>query len=136
MLVFESEFERTKFIDFVIANYEKYDIDAFRNRLPYFPDLEGYNMDAFKKDYLQSQLLQQMLKDFRIKEAMFMGESSIPTSEFETASNAVDNILGQPVEEIEITDILPPLNDTTDSNKVFKVFLRNGFTIRKIIENV
>lgn len=49
-----------------------------------------------------------------------MGESSIPTSEFETASNAVDNILGQPVEEIEITDILPPLNDITDSNKVFK----------------
>lgn len=65
VLIFESEFERTKFKDFVIANYEKYDIDAFRNRLPYFPDLEGYNMDAFKKDYLQSQLLQQMLKDFR-----------------------------------------------------------------------
>lgn len=65
VLVFESEFERMKFRDFVIANYEKYDIDAFRNRLPCFPDLEGYNMDAFKKDYLQSQLLQQMLKDFR-----------------------------------------------------------------------
>ncbi len=65
VLIFESEFERTKFKDFVIANYEKYDIDAFRNQLPYFPDLEGYNMDAFKKDYLQSQLLQQMLKDFR-----------------------------------------------------------------------
>ena len=33
---------------------------------------------------------------------------------------AVKNILGQPVEEIEITDILPPLNDIADSNKVFK----------------
>lgn len=49
-----------------------------------------------------------------------MTESFIPTSEFETASNAVNNILGQPVEEIEITDTLPPLNDITDSNKVFK----------------
>ena len=49
-----------------------------------------------------------------------MSESFIPASEFETASNAVKNILGQPVEEIEITDILPPLNDITDSNKVFK----------------
>ena len=51
---------------------------------------------------------------------MFMTESFISTSEFEVASNAVNNILGQPVEEIEITDILPPLNDITDSNKVFK----------------
>lgn len=51
---------------------------------------------------------------------MFMSESFIPVSEFETASNAVKNILGQPVEEIEITDILPPLNDIADSNKVFK----------------
>lgn len=49
-----------------------------------------------------------------------MSESFIPASEFETASNAVKNILGQPVEEIEITDILPPLNDIADSNKVFK----------------
>lgn len=49
-----------------------------------------------------------------------MEESFIPSMEFETANNAVNNILGQPVEEIEITDILPPLNDITDSNKVFK----------------
>ena len=49
-----------------------------------------------------------------------MTESFIPTSEFEMASNAVNNILGQPVEEIEITDTLPPLNNITDSNKVFK----------------
>lgn len=50
-----------------------------------------------------------------------MSESFIPASEFETASNAVNNILGQSVEEIEITEILPLLNDDiTDSNKVFK----------------
>lgn len=49
-----------------------------------------------------------------------MSKSLIPAAEFESATNAVNNILGQPVEEIEITDILPPLNDITDSNKVFK----------------
>ena len=51
---------------------------------------------------------------------MLMEESFIPSSEFEAASNTVNKILRQPVEEIEITDILPPLNDITDSNKVFK----------------
>lgn len=50
-----------------------------------------------------------------------MSESLIPTAEFESETNAVNNILGQPVEEIEITDILPPLNDITDSNKVLNV---------------
>lgn len=40
-----------------------------------------------------------------------MSESFIPASEFETASNAVKNILEQHVEEVEITDIFPPLND-------------------------
>ena len=65
LLIFETEFERTKFNAFVTGNYERYNIDAFSDRLPHCPDLEGYNMDAFKKDYLQSQLLQQMLKDFR-----------------------------------------------------------------------
>ena len=65
ILVFESEYERMKFNDFVIANFKKYNVDEFTNRLPYFPDLEGYNMDTFRNEYLQSQLLQQMLKDFK-----------------------------------------------------------------------
>ena len=34
-----------------------------------------------------------------------MSESFIPASEFETASNAVNNILGQPVEEIGISPL-------------------------------
>ena len=48
-----------------------------------------------------------------------MEESSIPSSEFEVVSNTINKILRLPVEEIEIIDILPPLNDITDSNKVF-----------------
>lgn len=49
-----------------------------------------------------------------------MSESIIPKLEFETASNAVSNILGQPVNEIEISNILPSLDDVADSNKIFK----------------
>lgn len=65
VLVFESEFEKAQFEKFVKLNYEKYDINTFVKLLPYFPDLKNYNMDVFKKEYLQSQLLQKMLNDFR-----------------------------------------------------------------------
>lgn len=65
ILIFDSELERTLFKEFVIQNYGTYDIDTYNDSLPYFPELEGYIMDKFKKEYLQSQLLQQMLKDFR-----------------------------------------------------------------------
>lgn len=65
VLVFNSEFEKSQFKEFVIRNYEKYDISTFCDRLPYFPDIDGYNMDEFKNEYMQSQLLQKMLNDFR-----------------------------------------------------------------------
>lgn len=65
VLVFDSELEKLQFEDFVIHNYDKYDINAFNDKLPYFPNLEGYNMEEFKKRYLQSQLLQKMLVDFK-----------------------------------------------------------------------
>lgn len=65
VLVFNSEFEKSQFEEFVIHNYKKYDINIFSDRLPYFPDIEGYNMKEFKKQFLQSQLLQKMLNDFR-----------------------------------------------------------------------
>ena len=42
---------------------------------------------------------------------MLMEESFIPSSKFEVASNTVNKILRQPVEEIEITEILPRFND-------------------------
>ena len=61
VLVFESEFERMKFNDFVI-----YNVDVFSDRLPHFPDLEDYNMDAFKKQKLKSKILKKMLKIYRI----------------------------------------------------------------------
>ena len=40
--------------------------------------------------------------------------------EYDSANNMLESILTESVEEIEITDIIPPINDITDSNKVFK----------------
>lgn len=67
VLLFDSEFERSQFERFVVHNYDRYDIKMFSKELPYFPDLVGYNMEGFKKEYLHSLLLQNMLKDFRSK---------------------------------------------------------------------
>ena len=41
-------------------------------------------------------------------------------TEFDIAQNAIENILTQTVESIELTDAIPPINDIPDSNKVFK----------------
>lgn len=65
VLIFDTESEKEAFERYVICNYQKYNTNEFINQLPYFPDIEGYIMDEFKKQYLNSLLLQQMLKDFR-----------------------------------------------------------------------
>lgn len=36
-----------------------------KKRLPYFEEIEGYDMDVIKNEYLNSQILQKMLVDFR-----------------------------------------------------------------------
>lgn len=41
-------------------------------------------------------------------------------SEYEAACNMLGNILEQPVDQIELSDTIPPINDIPDSNKVFK----------------
>lgn len=65
ILVFNNELEKEAFKRFVECNYEKYDSVEYLKVLPFFPDINGYNMDVFKKEYLDSLVLQQMLKDFR-----------------------------------------------------------------------
>ena len=44
---------------------------------------------------------------------------NIAKSEYEFASEAIEKILTEPVEHIELTDRIPPLSDLADSNKVF-----------------
>ena len=49
-----------------------------------------------------------------------MDDYSLKTSELEAASNALERVLGQAVEEIELSDTVPVLDEVSDSNKVFK----------------
>ncbi|MBU3188777.1 hypothetical protein K9O30_06330 [Clostridium bowmanii] len=44
----------------------------------------------------------------------------INKNEYEFVSSAIDKILSDPIENIELTDGIPPLSDVSDSNKVFK----------------
>jgi len=47
-------------------------------------------------------------------------KTHLSKSEFDLANNALEGILGEPVEDIDLTDTVPPLADVSDSNKVFK----------------
>ncbi|AMJ41419.1 helix-turn-helix domain-containing protein [Anaerotignum propionicum] len=65
ILIFESEIEKVRFDKFVKENYANYNADDFEGMLPHFPNIEGYVMSAFKKDYLNALILKKMLDDFR-----------------------------------------------------------------------
>lgn len=65
VLIFDSEFEKASFDKFVEKNYSRYDTSDFEGSLPSFPDIEGYVMSAFKKDYIDSLIMRKMLNDFR-----------------------------------------------------------------------
>lgn len=65
VLVFDTELEKEEFDIFVVCNYGKYNLNKLKNRLPHFPEIEGYIMDEFKKQYVNTLLLQRMLNDFR-----------------------------------------------------------------------
>lgn len=49
-----------------------------------------------------------------------MENQRITKSELDAAFNALEHILNQPVDEIDLTDEIPPVTDVADSNKVFK----------------
>lgn len=66
ILVFDSEMEKNMFNQYIRKEYLNHDIHVFDDNLPYFPKLEGYNMEVFKKRYLNALLLKQLLNNFRI----------------------------------------------------------------------
>lgn len=47
-------------------------------------------------------------------------DAVLPFIEYEAATNILSSILEQSVDEIELTDTIPPINDIADANKVFK----------------
>ena len=68
VLIFDSEDEKISFDNYVKQNQalyyklcNEYDVST----LPSFPSLPGYNVDAFKDDYISSMVLKQMLVNFR-----------------------------------------------------------------------
>lgn len=66
ILVFDNENEKEKFKEFILRNWgrkEKYSENIWT---PYFEEIEGYNMDVIKEEYLNSQILQNMFNSFRI----------------------------------------------------------------------
>ena len=66
-LIFENEQEQASFLDYVKENWNpdsSYEDDP---RLPYFPEIQGYNMDVFKRNYIHSLILNDMLEMFRRK---------------------------------------------------------------------
>ena len=61
ILIFNSEQERSQFQEYVKNNYAQYDMKKFTKGLPHFL----IEKSRFEKEYLHSQLLREMLNDFR-----------------------------------------------------------------------
>ena len=65
ILLFESDREHLHFNEYARRRWkekEKYEQNIW---LPYFPELKDYNMDYFKEVYVNSQILQRMLAEYR-----------------------------------------------------------------------
>ena len=67
ILLFESEQEQNEFEQYVVRNKKKFLMISKKARLPYFPELEGYKMEVFKKRLADTYGLQEMLSEYRIE---------------------------------------------------------------------
>ena len=65
VLVFETDCEKANFKEYLKRNWENKQNYTDNIRIPYFEEIEGYDMDVIKEEYLNSQILQKMLVDFR-----------------------------------------------------------------------
>ena len=65
MLVFESDYERLCFEEYVLLHKQQY-ADLFEKQdVPYLPQLPQYDMSQFEHDIKSSKALKQMLEDYR-----------------------------------------------------------------------
>ena len=68
VVIFKSNFEYDQFEKYVKANILRYDelyLEQGEEGLPHFPELKGYVMDAFKKEYRDVLIIKRMLEEFR-----------------------------------------------------------------------
>lgn len=65
ILIFNSEEEKDAFKEYIIKNWyqkEKYSKDIW---MPHFPQIENYNMDIFKEEYFNVQVLKRMFNAYK-----------------------------------------------------------------------
>lgn len=67
ILIFETYNEKEEFKNFVIQNWKNKQEYNQNIWMPYFEEIEGYNMDVMKEEFLNSQILNRMLIEFRDK---------------------------------------------------------------------
>lgn len=65
ILLFENEYEHKKFRLYVFNNWHRHKQFVNEIHIPYLPSISGYNMDAFKEQIKNTQILQNMLLEFR-----------------------------------------------------------------------
>ncbi|WZL75052.1 ATP-binding protein [Clostridiaceae bacterium 35-E11] len=65
VLIFESENEKELFKNYVIKNWANKENFSINIWLPHFPEIDGYIMEEFKKQYYNVQILKRMLSEFR-----------------------------------------------------------------------
>lgn len=65
ILLFDTNAEKEEFKEYISHNWENKQNYSDNIWLPYFEEVAGYNMDAIKEEYLDSQILQKMLIEFR-----------------------------------------------------------------------
>lgn len=65
ILIFENDCEKDSFKEYVLNNWVHKERFSENVRLPYFPEIEGYIMDEFEKQYKNVQILKRMLVEFK-----------------------------------------------------------------------
>ena len=66
ILIFDDEVERQDFISYVKKNWNRKEKFANNILIPYMKKLPDYNMDAFREEYRNMQILRRMLEEFRM----------------------------------------------------------------------
>lgn len=67
VLVFKSELEQSDFNEYVKENWEHMIRKKFDIHIPYMPPIQNCNMEEYRKEYKQVQILKIMLNDFRAR---------------------------------------------------------------------
>ena len=65
ILIFDNKDERTYFKEYVVEHWETKENFANNIYVPNMRELTGYNMEYFKKQYRDVQILHKMLETFR-----------------------------------------------------------------------